>query len=282
MFLVTGASGQLGQLVIKQLLNKVPADQIIALVRDPTKSIELQNLGVELRKGDYNDPTSLKDAFIGVKRVLLISSSEIGNRISQHKNVINASKEANVELLVYTSLLKADTSPLFLAKEHLETERILAASGLKYAIARHGWYTENYIASIAPAIVNGAFYGSAGDGKISSATRYDYATADVEILTGEYSESKIYELAGDEAYTLAEFAKNLSDHVNKEIPYINIPEVDYANALVGAGLPKQMADVIADSDTGASKGALFDDSHSLSKLIGRETTVLKQVIQEAL
>lgn len=282
MFLITGATGQLGQFAIKHLLKKVPASQIVALARNPEKAKDLSDLGIVVRKGDYTDKASLTAAFEGVKKVLLISSSEIGKRFEQHKNVIDAAKEANVELIAYTSLLRADTSPLGLAAEHIATEKYLKDSGVPHALLRHGWYTENYAASIPSAIANGALYGAAGAGKISSAARNDYAEADIEVLTSDNQAGKIYELGGDEAYTLADFAAELSKQTGKEIPYINLPEADYKGALLQAGLPEPVAELLANSDAGAKKGGLYDETKTLSKIIKRATTPLSEVIAASL
>ena len=278
MYFVTGASGQLGHLVIEALLKKVPANKIIAGVRNVEKSKESLPKGINVRHADYDDKASLLESFKGVDRLLLISSSEVGKRFPQHKNVIDAAKEAGVKFVAYTSLLHADKKLLGLSEEHLETEDYLKSSGLSYSLLRHGWYTENYAASIAPALTNGGFYGSAGTGKISSAARADYAEVDAEVLVGDNHEGKTYEVAGDDYYTLADFAKAISDKSGKNIPYINLPEGDYAAALEKAGLPKVVAEMLADSDAGAAKGGLFDDSKTLSQLIGHPTTPYKDVI----
>jgi NAD(P)H dehydrogenase (quinone) len=282
MIVITGASGQLGRLVIEELLTSVPANQIIAAVRTPAKVADLAARGVVVRQADYTHPATLDAAFDGATQILLISSSEIGQRLPQHQNVIAAAKRANVSLLAYTSLLHADTSPLGLAAEHVATEQALKASGLPYAILRNGWYTENYTASIPPALQYGVLLGSAGDGKIASATRSDYAAAAAAVLRTPNQAGKVYELAGDTAYTLTEFAAELTRLSGKAIAYQNLPQADYAKALLDAGLPDFLADLLADSDTGASKGALFDDSHQLSQLIGRPTTPLATAIAAAL
>ncbi|KAF0836404.1 NAD(P)H dehydrogenase (quinone) [Methylovorus glucosotrophus] len=282
MIVITGASGQLGRLVIEELLTSVPANQIIAAVRTPAKVADLAARGVVVRQADYTQPATLDAAFAGATQILLISSSEVGQRLPQHQNVIAAAKRANVSLLAYTSLLHADTSPLGLAAEHVATEQALKASGLPYAILRNGWYTENYTASIPPALQYGVLLGSAGDGKIASATRSDYAAAAAAVLRTPNQAGKVYELAGDTAYTLTEFAAELTRLSGKAIAYENLPQADYAKALLDAGLPDFLADLLADSDTGASKGALFDDSHQLSQLIGRPTTPLATAIAAAL
>lgn len=283
MIVVTGASGQLGRLVIQSLLRRqVPASQIVAAVRTPAKAADLAALGVQVRAADYTQPDTLDAALAGAEKVLLISSNEVGQRAPQHQNVIDAARRAGVNLLAYTSLLRADTSPLGLAAEHVATEDALKASGVPHVLLRNGWYTENYLASVAPALQHGAFIGSAGEGRIASAARADYAEAAAAALTLPDQAGRVHELAGDSAYTLAELAAELSRQSGKTVPYVNLPEADYAAALVGAGLPEGFAALLADSDVGASRGALFDDSHQLSTLIGRATTPLAELMAVAL
>ncbi|BCU57252.1 SDR family oxidoreductase [Enterobacter kobei] len=282
MIAITGATGQLGQLVIAALLKSVPASQIVAIVRNPAKADALAQQGIVVRQGDYGDEAALTRALNGVEKLLLISSSEVGQRAVQHRNVINAAKAAGVGFIAYTSVLHADTSPLGLAAEHIETENMLAASGISYALLRNGWYSENYLASAPPALEHGVFLGAAGDGKIASATREDYAAAAAKVISEEGHAGKVYELAGDTAWTLSELAVELSKQSGKNVVYQNLSEADYASALRGVGLPDAFASLLADSDTGASKGGLFDDSHTLSKLIGRPTTPLADSIKAML
>ena len=276
---VTGATGQLGRIVIAKLKAKLPAAEIVALVRDPAKAADL---GVSARAADYTKTDQLAAALKGVDKLLLISSSEIGQRATQHANVIAAAKQAGVKLIAYTSILHADSSPLGLAAEHRATEAALKASGIAYAILRNGWYGENYTAAIAGAVPNGGIVGSAGDGKISAATREDYAEAAAAVLTGSGHENKIYELAGDDAFTMADLAAEVSKQTGKSIGYNNLPEAAYADILKSVGLPEAFAALLADSDTGTSKGGLFDGSHTLSKLIGRPTTPIAKVVTAVL
>lgn len=276
---VTGATGQLGRLVVEKLKVKTPAANIVALVRNTQKAVDLK---VESREFDYNKPESLAVSLNGLNHLLLISGNEIGQRFNQHRNVIEAAKKAGVNWIVYTSILHADASSISLAGEHLATENALKESGIPFTILRNGWYTENYTGSISGALAGGAFIGSAGDGKISSAARADYADAAVAILTSGNHKGITYELAGDVSYTLSELAAEISIQTNKNIPYKNLPENEYAKILKGFGLPEGFADAIAGWDISASKGDLFDDSHQLSKLIGRQTTSLAQVVKDAL
>nr|WP_026358239.1 SDR family oxidoreductase [Aureimonas ureilytica] len=276
---ITGATGALGRLVLQGLATRRPNETVVALARSPEK---LTGAGVEARHFDYNDAATLAPALAGVTTLLLISSSEVGQREAQHRAVIAAAKAAGVGHIVYTSLLHADRSALSLAGEHLATEAALRDSGIPHTILRNGWYTENYMGSVPPALAHGAFIGSAGEGRIASAARQDYAEAAAVVLTESGHQGKVYELAGDEAYTLADLAAELSRQSGREIPYVNMPEADYAGALAGVGLPKPLADAIASYDAKAAEGALFDDGRELSRLIGRPTTPLSASITAAL
>ncbi len=275
---VTGATGQLGRLVVEKLKQKVPASDIIALVRSPEKAADL---GVPARAADYGKPATLDAALAGVDTLLLISSNEIGKRVLQHNNVIQAAKKAGVTHIVYTSLLHADSSPLSLADEHRQTEADLKSAGIPFTILRNGWYSENYTGAIGAALAGGAFIGSAGDGKIAAAPRADYAEAAVAVLTDDGHAGKTYELAGDSAWTLSELAAEISRQTGKHIPYKNLAEPDYAAALKSHGLPDGFAAAIASWDVGASEGALFDDGRQLSTLIGRPTTPLSVAVATA-
>ena len=276
---ITGATGQLGRLLVQQLRARVPASDLLALVRSPARAADL---GIAVREADYDRAETLEPALAGVDTLLLISSSAEGKRAAQHRNVIEAAARAGVKRVVYTSLLHADRSPLDLAVEHRATEVDLKASGLRFTILRNGWYTENYTASVPAALANGAFFGSAGDGRVSSATRADFAEAAAVVLTGVRHEGKTYELAGDEAYTLADLAAELSRQTGRTIPYRDLPEAEYAAALADAGLPEALAGAFAGYDTAAAHGALFDEGRQLSALIGRPTTPLRTAVADAL
>lgn len=282
MIALTGATGQLGQFVVEALLKSVPAKEIVAIVRNPVKAEALSKQGLIVRQGDYNDQAALTQALAGVEKLLLISSSEVGQRAAQHRNVINAAKAAGVKFIAYTSLLHADISPLGLHVEHVETEKLLAESGIPFALLRNGWYSENYLASAPAALAHGVFIGAAGEGKIASATRADYAAAAARVISEEGHAGKVYELAGDKAWTLSDLAALLSEASGKKVVYQNLSEADFAAALKGAGLPDGLAEMLADSDIGASKGGLFDDSQTLSKLIGRPTTSIADSVNDLL
>lgn len=279
MIAVTGATGQLGRLVIESLLAKVPAAEIVAAVRSPEKAADLAAKGVTVRLADYSQPQTLVSAFSSVEKVLLISSSEVGKREAQHQAVIDAARQAGVQLIGYTSLLHADRSPLGLGVEHRATEAALAASGVPHVILRNGWYNENHAASIAPAVAHGAFIGAADDGQIASAARADYAEAAARVMTLSDQAGKVYELAGDTAYTLSAFAAEIAASSGKAVAYHNLSEADFAAALQGAGLPDWLATMLADSDRGAAQQGLYDDSRTLSQLIGRQTTPWQETVR---
>lgn len=276
---ITGATGQLGRLIIEKLKSKTNPADLVALVRSPEKATDL---GIEVRKFDYNNAEELAESLKGIDHLMLVSASEIGKRVSQHSNVIEAAKKAGVKWIVYTSLLNADNSTLSLAGEHRETEAMLKSSGIPYTILRNGWYTENYTASIPNTIKAGVLLGSAGEGKISSATREDFAEAAAMVLVNEEHKGKTYELAGDEAYTLKDLAAEISRQAGKDIQYNNLPEADYAEKLLSFGLPEGFAKAIAGFDAEASKDQLYSNSKDLSKLIGRPTTSLSDSVKKSL
>ena len=276
---VTGATGQLGRIVIENLKQRTATSSILALVRKPEQA---EALGVAARAFDYSKTETLDAALSGVETLLLISSSEIGQRAAQHANVIAAAKRAGIKRIVYTSVLHADSSVLPLADEHRATEATLKASGLSYTLLRNGWYTENYTGFAGVALANGALFGSAGEGRISSATREDLAEAAAVVLTADGHENTTYELAGDTSWTLADLAAEISKQTGKHIPYRNLPEADYAAALEGVGLPKDLAAALASYDVSASQGALYANERALAELIGRPTTPLAISVERAL
>lgn len=282
-YLVTGASGQLGHLAVHALLARdiTPSD-VVATARDTNAVADLAELGVVVRRADYTDPTSLKEAFVGVDRALLVSSSAVGERVAQHANVIEAAKEAGVELLGYTSITHADTSEMALAQEHRQTEELLAASGLRVVLLRNSWYIENYTGQVATALQHGVVLGAAGEGRVSAATRADFAAAAAAALVGEDQAGRVYELGGDTAFTLAEYAATLSAESGTDVAYRDLSAAELTSALVGAGLPEPYAALLADSDLGIARGELLADTGDLARLIGRPTTTPREAIRAAL
>ncbi|OUD10357.1 NAD(P)-dependent oxidoreductase [Marivivens niveibacter] len=276
--LITGASGQLGQLVIDHLATLVNKDDIIALVRSDDAAKLYADKGIATRIGDYDKPETLAPAFEGVNKLLLISSSAVGERVRQHTAVIEAAKQAGVGYIAYTSILRAEESPMALAAEHKATETAIKASRIPYTLLRNGWYIENISGQTEQAVGMGKHFGAAGDGKFAAATRADYAAAAATVLAGSDHAGKTYELAGDTAFTLSDFADAVTAAKGTAVEYVNLPEDAYRSVLVDAGLPEGFAGVLADSDARAADGWLFDDSHTLSQLIGRKTTPLADVL----
>ncbi len=274
---ITGATGHFGGAAIELLKRK--GAPVVALARDPEKA---GSLGVPVRAADYDRPETLGPALAGIDTLLLVSGSELGQRLRQHRAVIDAARAAGVKWIVYTSLLRADTSPLSLAAEHKGTEELLAASGIQSTLLRNGWYVENYTAAIPGALAGGALIGAAGDARISAAPRADYAAAAAAVLTGDGHVGRTYELAADEPFTLTELAAEISRQSGRDIPFRNLSESDYAAALASFGFPEPVARAYAGFDTAAAAGALFDDGRQLSRLIGRPTGTLSDAVAAAL
>jgi NAD(P)H dehydrogenase (quinone) len=281
MIVVTGASGHLGRLVVEALLKKVPAREIAGVVRDPGKAQDLAARGVALRRADYARPETLRPALAGADRVLLVSSSEVGQRLAQHAAVIDAAQAEGVKLLVYTSILHADTSRLALAAEHKATEERIRASGLPHVLLRNGWYLENYTEHLAPALQHGAIVGSARDGRIAAAARADYAEAAAAVLTGAGGNG-VYELAGDHPFTMTELAAEVARQAGKPVVYRDLPPDQYQAVLTGAGLPAPYAAILVDADVQAARGDLDDATGDLRRLIGRPTTPVAAAVRAAL
>jgi len=286
MIVVTGATGKLGRLVIAGLLEKIPPAQIVAAVRTPEKAADLAALGIQVRRADYSQPETLRPAFAGADKVLLISSSDLTTgsdaRAVQHQAVIEAATGAGARLLAYTSILRADTSTLALAKVHKATEESIRASGLPFVFLRNGWYLENQTEALGPAVQHGAILGAAGEGRFASAARSDYAAAAVSVLTAPGHENKAYELAGDSPYALSELAAEVSKQVGKPVAYSNLPPEDYQSALESFGLPAALAGLLVDAEMGAARGELDGSSHDLRALTGRPTVTLADAVAAAL
>ena len=279
---ITGATGQLGRLVVEALLEGgLPAEQIVAAGRTVDRIADLGERGVQVRTIDYSQPESLRQAFAGADKVLLISGSEVGQRVEQHQNAIDAAKEAGAGLIGYTSVANADTTAMKLADEHIATEEILRDSGVPFVLLRNGWYLENYTGQLPVQVQHGAVFGSAGDGRVSAAARADYAAAAAAVLLQEDQGGKVYELGGDNAFTLSELAGEVSAASGKPVTYKDLPAEQYTQVLVDAGLPEPYAAILADSDLGIARGDLLVTSGDLSALLGRPTTPLREAVQAA-
>ncbi|NJC73009.1 SDR family oxidoreductase [Planosporangium thailandense] len=278
---VTGATGHLGRLIVESLLHRgVRADQIVAIGRDVAKTSDLAERGVVVKQADYNDIDSLRAAFAGADKLAFVSGSEAGQRVPQHRNVVAAAKDAGVELVAYTSIAKADTSSLILAGEHKATEQEIIASGLSYVFLRNSWYIENYTPQL-PTYLEHGIVGAAGDGKVSAATRADYAEAAAAVLTADGHADKVYELGGA-PFTMADLAAEVSKQSGKQVTYTDLPVEKYTEVLVGLGLPEQFAAVLADGDRGLAQGELYVEDNDLEQLIGRKPTSLADAIRAAL
>ena len=279
---VTGATGQLGRLVVAALLDRgVPAQKIIAAVRAPENAADLAAQGVQVRHADYAQPDTLEPALRGAERVLLVSGTP-GDRVTQHGHVIDAAKRAGVQLIAYTGVLNADTTTMLLAADHQATEQLIKDSGLPYAFLRNGWYTENYLMELEATLAHG-FAGAAGHGRFTPAARADYAEAAAAALTDHAQETNVaYELGGDEALTMDETAALLSDATGQSIAYSDMPVEQYAAVLARAGLPDPVAQVLADASAAIARGELFTDSGDLQRLLGRRSTPVEHTFEQAL
>ncbi|MGO4121727.1 SDR family oxidoreductase [Arthrobacter sp. YAF16] len=279
---VTGATGQLGRLVIESLLQRgVPAGQIVATGRAVERLAEFAGRGLQVRAMDYDDAATVTDALKGATKVLLISGSEVGRRVRQHRAVIDAAVAESVGLIAYTSIANADSTGMKLAAEHQATEALLAQSGLPYVLLRNGWYLENYTEQLQGTLAQGVFAGSAGDGKVSAAARADYAEAAAAALMAEDQAGKVYELGGDEAFSMAELAGEIAEASGQPIAYQDLPAADYAAMLAGFGVPLDFADILADSDLGIARGDLHVTTTQLRTLIGRPTTPMSEAVRSA-
>lgn len=276
---ITGATGELGQLVIQALLTHVPADNIVALVRNKTKALKLKQQNIELRHFDYDSSETLVPALTGIDKLLLISANEIGRRTTQHQAVIEAAKNAKVPYIAYTSLLRANTSPLGLAQEHRETEALIQTSGLTYTFLRNNWYSENYIAGAIQNAASGQLFSASKDGKISSASRADYAEATAIVLASTHHDNKTYELAGSENFTKADLAKFIEKASEKKVSHIELSASDLTQGLQQAGLPKTLISVIVDADIQTAQGAMYSESKDLEQLLGRKPVLIQSQIE---
>jgi NAD(P)H dehydrogenase (quinone) len=279
---VTGATGHLGRLVVETLLARgVPGGEIVAAGRTVAKLTDLAERGVQIRPLELSDPDSVRSAFVGTDKVLLISGTELGQRVAQHVNAIRAAEEAGVALLAYTSVANADHTGMLLAADHQATEQALRESSVPFTLLRNGWYLENYIPQIPTYLEYGAVLGSAGAGRVSAAARADYAEAAASVLLDDAHIGQTYELGGDDAFTLTELAGEVSAAADTPVAYKDLPVEEYTNVLSAAGLPEEYAAVLADSDLGIARGDLLVSTGDLARLIGRSTTPMREAVRAA-
>ncbi|GAA3452661.1 NmrA family NAD(P)-binding protein [Dactylosporangium matsuzakiense] len=279
---VTAASGQLGRLTVEALLARgVPASDIVATSRDVTRIKDFADRGVVVRRADFAEPDSLPAAFAGADRLLLISTTTPSERVANHRRAIDAAVAAGASLVAYTSMLRADTSTTSLAPTHSATEEYLRER-LPSVMLRNGWYLENYTSQLPQVRQGGVVVGAAGHGRISAATRSDYAGAAASVLTTDGHAGNVYELGGDEAFTLAELAAAIAAATGERIEYAHLTADAFTQVLTDAGLPAELAHVLADADLAMSRDEMFTDSGDLRRLIGRPTTTLAEAITAAL
>lgn len=282
MYVVTGATGQLGKLVVEGLLAAVPADEIAVVVRSADKAAAWAAQGVRVHEADYGRPETLAGVFAAGDRVLLISGNQFGSRVAQHRAVIDAAKAAGAGLLAYTSVLGGPAATFRIAEEHIATEAVLRESGLPFALLRNGWYTENYTATAAGSLERGEVFGSGGDGRVATAPRQDYADAAVAVLTGEEHEGGVYELSGDADWSMGEYASELSAASGRPVVYREVEPAEQVERLVAAGLPEALAEVFVDTDAAIARGELGLRTGDLARLIGRPTVPLAETVRAAL
>jgi NAD(P)H dehydrogenase (quinone) len=277
---ITGATGHLGRQVVEQLLARgVDPSTVVAGGRNEEALAALAAHGVRTARIDYADPATLEDAFVGADKILLISGNEVGKRSVQHKAVIDAARRVNAEL-VYTSAPMASTSALVLAPEHKATEGLLEGSGLTYTVLRNNWYTENYDDTIRQAASTGSILTSAGDGRVASATRRDYAEAAAVVLLSEDHTGEILELGGDTPWSMAELASTVAEVTGTDVTVQQVTTDEHVAALEGFGLDEGTAGFVAALDGNIADGLLAESDGTLSRIIGRPTTPLKQYVAE--
>ncbi|MDR7087638.1 NAD(P)H dehydrogenase (quinone) [Aeromicrobium panaciterrae] len=281
-YIVIGATGQLGSLTVDSLLARgIAPNQVVAAGRNTEKLAKFAERGIRTQRIDLSERSSLEGLFSAEDTVLLISGSEIGQRVAQHGNAIDAAKAAGVQRIVYTSAPKASTSALVVAPEHKATEELIAASGLPATILRNGWYSENYVPAVEQARETGTLLTSAGEGRVSSASRRDYADAAAIVLTDASTTGRVYELSGDYAWNQQELAEAISTAVGSDVAVAQVSPEEHHSALVSAGVDESTAGFLVALDGNTRDGLLSDTSGDLSALIGRPTTPLLDGLREA-
>ncbi|MBO1766155.1 SDR family oxidoreductase [Allobranchiibius sp. GilTou38] len=280
-YTVTAASGQLGRLAVEELLARgVAAQDVVAVVRTPSKAADLADRGVQVREGDYDRSETMTAALHDADRVLMISGPTAGQRIPQHTNVIEAAKAGGAKRIVYTSILNADDTTNPLAGEHQETERLLRASGVPVVLLRNGWYDENYTGQLDQYLEHGEIVGAAADGRISAAARQDYAVAAVATLLQDESGDRTYELGGS-SFDMSELAAVISEVSGRTVAYRDVPAAEYVAVLRSNGLDEGTAEFVANIDSSIAHGDLETHSDALAELIGRPVTPLADVVRAA-
>jgi len=281
LYAVTGASGQLGRLAVQELLARgVPAAEVVAVVRTPGRAADLAAQGVQVRAADYSRPETLAAALAGLRRLLLVSSSEPGQRVAHHTNVIQAAQAAGISRIVYTGILNADDTTNPLAAEHQGTERALAQAGVPFTLLRNGWYSENYTGQLGQYLAAGEILGAAGHGRISAASRQDYAIAAAAALLADETANRTYELGGP-AFSLSDLAQVITEVTGTKVTYHDLPAEEYAARLQRAGLDEATAHFVAALDVSIAHGDLETSRQDLAQLLGRAPTPLPALVAAA-
>ena len=275
MYLVTGAAGHLGKAVINHLLTtyNVPANKIIAATRDVSKIADLAAKGVHVRSADFDHQENLVTAFEGATRLLLISTDamEPGKREVQHLKAVSAAEMAGVSHIVYTSIIKAATSAVSFASDHVNTEKFIAAAKIKgHTILRNNWYFENLFFSIPNALKSGTQYSAAGQSKIAHIARDDLARAAAAALASDKNERATYELSGGREYTTDQIAALVSKATSKPLAVVHVPVEGLVQGMLSHGLPEGMARMFASFDDAIAKGGMSGTAVDFKKLTGVE------------
>ena len=276
---VTGATGAFGRLVLADLSTRVPADHLVAVVRDPDRAADLAAQGIDVRQAPYDDLEALTTAFTGVDQLLFVSGSEVGRRVAQHANVVRAAVGAGVGQVTYTSAPHASDTTLVLAPEHKATEELITGSGLRWTILRNNWYSENYASTLASVTETGRLVGAAGEGRVASAARADYAAGAAAVLTTEGHEGVVYELGGDTAWTYADLAGDLASALGRPVEYVSVSAAELDAELTAAGLDEQTRGFLVALDVNVAEGTLAEVTGQLSTLIRRPTTPLLSTLK---
>jgi NAD(P)H dehydrogenase (quinone) len=276
--LVTGATGKLGTQVVEALLKTIPSSQLAVSVRNPEKTEGLKARGVEVRHGDFDRPETLDSAFAGIDRLLIISTDgDIETRIRQHTNAVAAAQRAQVGFIVYTSIVNASESKLFLAPVHRVTEEAIIQTGIPYSFLRNNWYLENEIGSIQGVLAGAPWFTSAGNGKAGWALRQDYAEVAAAVLAGNKHENTIYELSG-KLMTQEELVSVIGTVLGKEVPVQQVDDAKYAEIMIGAGVPDFVIPILVGIQKGNREGALEIESNDFEKLLGRPVTPIREAL----
>lgn len=278
--LVTGATGKFGSIVVESLLKRGLAAQLAVSVRNPARAGSVQERGVDVRRGDFDDSASLARAFSGIDRLLIVSTDgDNATRIRQHQTAVRAAQQAGVGWIGYTSIANASHNSLSLAEVHRATEEAIRATGIPYAFLRNNWYLENELGFVQAGLAGAPVRTSAGQGKVGWALRGDYAQAAAAVLAGSGHENVIYELSGPLA-TYADFGAALGQVLGHPVPVQLVDDAAYGESLTAAGLPGFLVAMFVGFASQIREGALAVESHDLQNLLGRPATPLREALRQ--